>query len=106
MPSPSAQARLEHHQPVMLDSVIAALAPRDHGLYLDGTFGGGGYSLALLQAANTRVLAIDRDPRAVMAGARWTAAYPDRLELIEGRFAEMDRLAGTRGLERVDGIAL
>ena len=59
----------------MVDAVVAALAPRDDALYVDGTFGGGGYSRALLAAAHCRVVAIDRDPDAVRRG-RELAARP------------------------------
>ena len=53
------------HQPVLLSEVVAALMPRDGAIYVDGTFGAGGYSRALLEAANCTVFAIDRDPGAV-----------------------------------------
>ena len=54
------------HIPVMRDQVLAALAPRDDATYVDGTFGGGGYSEALLARAHCRVFGIDRDPGDVM----------------------------------------
>ena len=58
-------ARSAGHIPVLLDAVLAALAPRDDAVYVDGTFGGGGYSEALLNAARCRVFGIDRDHEAV-----------------------------------------
>jgi 16S rRNA (cytosine1402-N4)-methyltransferase len=58
------------HVPVMLSEVLAALAPRDGAIYLDGTFGGGGYTEAILQAARCVVWAIDRDPAAIARGAQ------------------------------------
>ncbi len=63
------------HVPVMVDAAVAALAPRDDALYVDGTFGAGGYSRALLEAAHCRVVAIDRDPDAARRG-RELAAGP------------------------------
>ena len=57
------------HVPVLVDAVVAALAPRDGAIYVDGTFGAGGYSAALLAAARCRVVGIDRDPDAVRRGA-------------------------------------
>lgn len=91
------------HLPVLLDEVVAALAPHDGATYVDGTFGGGGYTAALLDAAQCRVIAIDRDPEAVARGAAVAARYRGRLRLVEGRFGEMARLL--RG-EKVAGVAL
>jgi 16S rRNA (cytosine1402-N4)-methyltransferase len=90
----------------MLAEVVAALAPRDGKLYLDGTFGAGGYARALLEAAACAVVGIDRDPAAIERGRALAAGYGDRLALIEGRFGDMATLLATRGIARVDGIAL
>lgn len=92
------------HLPVMLAEVLAALAPRAGGLYVDGTFGGGGYARAILEAAPCTLHAIDRDPDAIARGAALLAAFPGRLHLHEGRFGEMDRLLD--GVPPVDGIVL
>ena len=70
-PLPSADAR---HKPVMLAEVLTALAPRDGGIYVDGTFGAGGYTRGLLNAARCKVLAIDRDPQAISGGAALSAS--------------------------------
>ncbi len=94
------------HRPVLLDEVIAALAPRAGRIYVDGTFGAGGYSRALLDAADCTVLAIDRDPAAIAGGAALAERAGGRLTLIEGRFGEMDVLVRARGVESADGIAL
>ena len=94
------------HQPVMLAEVIAALAPRAGKLYLDGTFGAGGYAGALLEAAACAVVGIDRDPAAIERGRALAARYGERLALIEGRFGDMAALLATRGIAQVDGIAL
>jgi len=94
------------HTPVLLAEVLDALRPRDGGIYVDGTFGAGGYAQALLDAALTRVCAIDRDPAAIAAGAGLARASAGRLTLIEGRFGDMDRLVRAIGVERVDGVAL
>jgi 16S rRNA (cytosine1402-N4)-methyltransferase len=94
------------HEPVLLAETIAALAPRDGGLYVDGTFGRGGYSRALLEAARCAVFAIDRDPAAIEAGTALARDADGRLTLIEGRFGEMAELLGARGVTRVTGIAL
>ena len=80
------------HVPVMVGPVIDILAPTDGALYIDGTFGAGGYSRALLDAADCRVVAIDRDPEAVRRGHEFAAAYRQRIEIIEGNFGDMERL--------------
>ncbi|MGE3874282.1 MAG: 16S rRNA (cytosine(1402)-N(4))-methyltransferase RsmH [Parvibaculaceae bacterium] len=100
---PSADAR---HRPVMLAEVLAALAPRDGGIYVDGTFGAGGYTRGILAAARCKVLAIDRDPQAISGGAALVADFPDRLMLVEGRFSDMEALAAGFGITMIDGATL
>ena len=94
------------HIPVLLAEVIAALKPHGAGLYLDGTFGGGGYSEAMLRSAACRVVAVDRDPAAVARGEDLAKLYAGRLILIEGRFSEMERLLAPLGITRLAGVAL
>jgi 16S rRNA (cytosine1402-N4)-methyltransferase len=94
------------HTPVMLREVIAALAPRDGGIYVDGTFGAGGYATAIADAAETQVFGIDRDPAAVAAARELVEPYRGRLTVIEGRYGDMDRLLADRGVEAADGVAL
>ncbi len=94
------------HVPVLLDAVVAALAPRDGATYVDGTFGAGGYSAALLAAARCRVVGIDRDPAAVRRGAALAALHPGRLILIEGRFGDMERLLTDFTAGAIAGVAL
>ena len=94
------------HLPVLRDEVLAVLAPKDGGIYLDGTFGLGGYTLALLESADCRVLGIDRDPDAVARGAGLAARFPGRLTLRQARFGDMVEVARADGIERVDGVAL
>jgi 16S rRNA (cytosine1402-N4)-methyltransferase len=87
------------HVSVMRDEVLAALAPRDGGSYIDGTFGGGGYSRAILEAADCRVLGIDRDPDAIARGRELVDAFGGRLTLVQGEFSRMDEFAdGTDGI--------
>lgn len=94
------------HEPVLIDEVIGALQPRDGGAYVDGTFGAGGYSRAILDAANCHVWAIDRDPDAVRNAAALVDEYAGRLTVIEGRFGDMARILSDNGVAAVDGIAL
>ncbi|GAB4573114.1 MAG: 16S rRNA (cytosine(1402)-N(4))-methyltransferase RsmH [Rhodothalassiaceae bacterium] len=95
------------HIPVLLEETIAALAPAPGACFVDGTFGAGGYSRALLGAAeDVRVYAIDRDPEAIRRGAALAAASGGRLILIEGRFSQMEELLARHGIRQVDGIVL
>lgn len=94
------------HVPVMLEEVMAVLQPRDDAIYVDGTFGGGGYSEALLTRARCRVYAIDRDAEAIVRGVSLAERFDGRLTLIHGRFSQMDRLLHARGVPHADGVAL
>lgn len=94
------------HVPVMLREVLASLAPADGGVYLDGTFGGGGYTKAILECARCTVWAIDRDPAAIQRGAALAAQYPDRLHLLQGEFGDMLALLAGVGVTALDGIVL
>lgn len=94
------------HIPVLLSEVLAALAPRAGAVYVDGTFGAGGYTRALLDAADCRVIAIDRDPQAVKRGDALADIYGDRVEVIEGRFGALDEVLAGCGIGKVDGVAL
>lgn len=94
------------HVPVMVDEVVAALAPRDGEIMVDGTFGGGGYTRALLNAANCTVYGIDRDPHAIARGGEMSQRFNNRLTLVHGQFGSMQDLLSARGIEAVDGIAL
>ena len=96
----------ERHSPVMLNEVIAALNPRDGAIYVDGTFGGGGYSRALLEAAQCRVWGIDRDPDACARGDRLAAEFDGRLTMLTGCFGDMAALLASENVDSVDGVAL
>jgi 16S rRNA (cytosine1402-N4)-methyltransferase len=96
-----------HHVPVLLPQVLAALAPKAGGRYIDGTYGGGGYAEAILQAApGAVVLGIDRDPTAIAAGQAAVARHEGRLTLVEGRFGDLERIAAEHGFVPADGIVL
>jgi len=105
--SPGAAGGLTRHVPVLLAEVCEALQVARGGDFVDGTFGAGGYAAAFLDAhpAN-RVIAIDRDPDAVAAGAALAAATQGRLVLVAGRFGALDTIAAGAGFERVDGVVL
>jgi len=90
------------HDPVLLDEVLTALAVRADGVYLDATFGVGGYSRAILAAGAGRVLATDRDPAAVERGRALARSWPN-FTMIEGRFGDAAALLGAQGVTRLDG---
>jgi 16S rRNA (cytosine1402-N4)-methyltransferase len=94
------------HRPVMLAEMLDAIGPRDGEVYVDGTFGGGGYSKALLDAADCRVWGIDRDPDVIARGAEMIKLYDGRLTVMQGRYGEMDDLLAAHGVGSVDGVAL
>jgi 16S rRNA (cytosine1402-N4)-methyltransferase len=93
------------HVPVLVDAVLAAIAPRDDATYIDATFGAGGYSEAILGAARCRVFGIDRDPDAVARGQELVARHGGRLTLIAGPFGDMERLIGPFAPGPIAGIA-
>lgn len=93
------------HVPVLVDAVLAALAPRDDATYIDATFGAGGYSEAILGAARCRVFGIDRDPDAVARGRELADRHGGRLSLIAGPFGDMERLIGSFSQGPIAGIA-
>ncbi|ACL60315.1 16S rRNA (cytosine(1402)-N(4))-methyltransferase RsmH [Methylobacterium nodulans] len=96
------------HIPVLLKEVRSALRLGEGpGIVVDGTFGAGGYTRAILEAdPGQRVIAIDRDPTAIATGRGLAAAMAGRLMLVQGRFGELDRLVRAQGIETVDGVVL
>ncbi|MDE2030449.1 MAG: 16S rRNA (cytosine(1402)-N(4))-methyltransferase RsmH, partial [Alphaproteobacteria bacterium] len=94
------------HIPVMLREAVDALGPRDGGIYVDGTFGRGGYTRAILATPGARVFAIDRDPAAVEAGRKMEKEFDGRLKILQGPFGAMDVLLAGEQIREVDGIVL
>jgi 16S rRNA (cytosine1402-N4)-methyltransferase len=101
-----ADGGLAPHIPVLARAVIEQLAPRDGGIYLDGTFGAGGHTRLILEAANCRVIGLDRDQSAVALGADLVAQSDGRLVLMQERFSEIEAAMHANGLTRLDGILL
>ena len=100
-PLPGRPATKPAHIPVLLAPLLAAVAPVS-GVWLDGTFGLGGYAKGLLAAGADTVIGIDRDPVALTLAATWAGDYGDRLRLVAGTFSNLDTLAG----EPLDGVVL
>lgn len=92
------------HLPVMLSEVLAALRPIDGGLYVDATFGAGGYTSALLQTVDCTVVAFDRDAEAISAAQGKSKLFKPRLVLIESSFGRMEKELHARDIASVDGI--
>ncbi len=94
------------HVSVLLRQAIDYVAPRDGGVYIDGTFGAGGYAAAILGAADARVIGIDRDANAIAGGRALVEASGGRLILVEGRFAALDAIASGLRIAAADGVVL
>lgn len=90
----------QKHIPVMLGEVLQALAPEDNAVYVDATFGNGGYSEAILQAANCQVIALDRDPNVLPRAQEMAQKYGQRFQFVAGCFGDIENLIE----EPVDGF--
>jgi 16S rRNA (cytosine1402-N4)-methyltransferase len=94
------------HATVLLEEAVAALEPRDGGVYADCTVGGGGHTerLLVLSAPSGRVVGLDRDPTALAAARARLSAFGSRVELVHARFSTLPTVLAERGLRRVDGV--
>jgi 16S rRNA (cytosine1402-N4)-methyltransferase len=92
------------HVPVLARRVVDWLGIRDDGLYIDATFGGGGYTSAILETPGARVIGIDRDQSAIAQGAALVEAAKGRLELVEDRFSNLQSVTANHGTAAIDGI--
>jgi 16S rRNA (cytosine1402-N4)-methyltransferase len=94
------------HIPVLGREAVEMLAPRDGGLYVDATFGAGGYAEAILGAADTRVIGIDRDRTAIAGGFGLVDRSFGRLTLVEDIFSNLAEICAAQGIETVDGVVM
>ena len=101
IPPPATDGAAAPHVAVLLRPLLGAVAPVS-GIWIDGTFGAGGYARGLVAAGAAHVMGIDRDPLAQDMAAGWLASYEGRISLKSGTFSEMDRLADAP----VDGVVL
>ncbi len=99
-------ANADLHNPVMEKEMLTAIQPADGEVYVDATFGAGGYSRALLEAAECRVYAIDRDPNVVMLADALARDFPGRFLLLAGCFGDMVELLAAQGVDEVDGVVM
>ncbi len=104
--SPQALPGVPVHIPVMLGEVLAALRPQDGGVYVDGTFGAGGYTRAILEAADCTVYAIDRDPEAYARAIAMAKDFNGRLIPLHGCFGDIESLLAGKGVPRINGLVL
>ncbi|HEY5712450.1 MAG TPA: 16S rRNA (cytosine(1402)-N(4))-methyltransferase RsmH [Allosphingosinicella sp.] len=94
------------HVPVLLEEVVQALAIAPGETHVDGTFGAGGYSKAILEKGAARVFAFDRDPEAIQYGEALAASSGGRLTLVPERFSRMRQALSDHGVDAVDGVTL
>jgi 16S rRNA (cytosine1402-N4)-methyltransferase len=103
LPPPPPRPR-EPHVTVLGREVIAAIAPRDAGVYVDATLGAGGHAEALLEAPGTRVVGVDRDEGALAIARARLARFGERVAYVHGRFSEIERHLSGMGIAEVDGL--
>lgn len=94
------------HQSVLLHEVVEYLDPKDGEVFVDGTFGAGGHSRAILDKANCRVIGIDRDPDTELYARQLLESYLGRFQFVQGEFSRMSGLLKHINVEKVDGILL
>jgi 16S rRNA (cytosine1402-N4)-methyltransferase len=92
------------HIPVLLPEMLTSLSPKEGEIYVDATFGGGGYSRAILEAAPCRVVGFDRDPLAVAKGKALEKEFSERFQMLQGTFSQIKDLLATIGLSKVHGF--
>ncbi|MEX0298314.1 MAG: 16S rRNA (cytosine(1402)-N(4))-methyltransferase RsmH, partial [Kordiimonas sp.] len=94
------------HIPVLLGEIVDALEPKDGETYVDGTFGAGGYSRAILNSSSCNIVAIDRDPDAIKRAAEFSKEFPGRFRILEGCFGDMAALLAENNIGAVNGVVL
>ncbi|WP_265037912.1 MULTISPECIES: 16S rRNA (cytosine(1402)-N(4))-methyltransferase RsmH [unclassified Wolbachia] len=92
------------HTPVLLKEMLSLLSPQDGGIYVDATFGAGGYSKAILESADCKVYAIDRDETVTKFYDDLSVRYPDRIKLFIEKFSNIKNLLDSNNIEGIDGI--
>ncbi|MFD2206333.1 16S rRNA (cytosine(1402)-N(4))-methyltransferase RsmH [Kiloniella antarctica] len=105
-PSKNFNAQQDGHYSVMLSEIITALAPKDGEIFVDGTFGAGGYSRAIAQQADCKIYGIDRDPTAHESAKELPEVKAGKITTLSGCFGDMEHLLSEVGTTKVDGITL
>lgn len=101
---PPAQAGAWPHESVLLAETVEALAPKAGECFVDGTLGCGGHAEALLEAADCRVIGIDRDDEALRISAERLARFGDRFVAVKGSFGDLAKILDDLGVDSVDGV--
>lgn len=96
----------EFHKPVLLQEMLENLKPKANEVYLDCTFGAGGYSTAILQSANCHLYAIDRDEAAKKFATKLEEKFPKNFVFLRGQFSQAKELLSEKGVSQIDGIVL
>ena len=104
--NPAGPNHILGHIPVLGREAVEMLSPRDGGIYVDATFGAGGYSRAILAIEGTRVVGIDRDRTAISGGFDLVDQSAGRLTLVEDRFSHLAEVCAAQGLSSVDGVVM
>jgi 16S rRNA (cytosine1402-N4)-methyltransferase len=99
-------ASTSRHIPVLGVEAVELLSPRDGGIYVDATFGAGGYSRMILAVRGTTVIGIDRDRTAISGGFDLVDGSAGRLTLVEDRFSNLAEVCAAQGVSAVDGIVM
>ncbi len=94
------------HEPVMREEVLSWLVGNKTGVYVDGTIGGGGHALAILENTRARLIGIDRDAEAILAARQRLEPFQSRVTLVKGNFADLASVLGGLDIEKVDGVIL
>jgi 16S rRNA (cytosine1402-N4)-methyltransferase len=105
MPGETESSGRSFHVPVLLRETVAALQPAAGKIFLDGTVGGGGHALALVEAG-ARVIACDQDPEALEEASRRLAGYSSQVRFVESNFADVEDRLSALGVKELDGVLL
>ena len=97
---------MSEHIPVLLDEVVNILDPSDGKIYFDGTFGGGGYSEAILRQADCSVIACDRDELVIPIAEKLQAKFPSKFSFVHSKFSNIKQILARKNIQKVDGIVL
>tara|TARA_A100001011_G_C14275861_1_gene829216 strand:+ start:580 stop:1599 length:1020 start_codon:yes stop_codon:yes gene_type:complete len=94
---------IQSHQPVLIKSLIDQIAPVT-GVWVDCTFGAGGYSKALLEAGAQKIIGLDRDPSASVHANKLKATYGTKIEFYKSKFSSLETIVAQLGLKKIAGV--